>query len=160
MISIIVAMAHDRVIGKNNGMPWHLPADLKHFKKITTGKPVIMGRKTFESIGKALPNRRNLVVSRNADYEAPGAEVVPSLDAALSEVADQAEVFVIGGAQLFEQALPLAQRMVLTLIDLTVDGDTFFPEWDPSQWHEVSRETREPDDQNPYRMEFIGLIRR
>ena len=155
MISLIVAMAHDRVIGKDNRMPWHLPADLQHFKAITSGHPVIMGRKTFESIGKALPNRRNIVVSRNANYSAAGAELVNSLEAALSLVKDQEEVFVIGGSQLFKEALPLAQKMYITYIDMHVDGDTFFPEWDHAQWHETSRKFFNPTPEFPYTYAFV-----
>lgn len=157
MISLVVAMAHNRVIGKSNAMPWHLPADLKHFKKITSGKPVVMGRKTFESIGKALPNRRNIVISRNADYIAPGCELVNSLSSALSLVADQPEVCIIGGAQIFQEALPMADRLYLTFIDLDVEGDTFFPQWDPTQWKEISRETLPADAQNAYSLEFVTL---
>jgi len=159
MISLIVAMAHNRVIGKDNGMPWHLPADLKHFKAITSGHPVIMGRKTFESIGKALPNRRNIVVSRNAEYIAPGAEVVGSLESALNLVHDQKEIFVIGGAQLFTQALPLAQKMYITYIDLRVEGDTFFPEWDHAQWHEISRKFFNLTPEFPYTYAFVDYER-
>lgn len=160
MINIIVAMADNRVIGKNNAMPWHLPADLKHFKAITMGHPVIMGRKTFESIGKALPNRRNIVVSRNHDYQASGAEVVSSLEAALSLVEDQPEIFVIGGAQLFSQALPLAQKMYLTYIDLKVEGDTFFPVWDKNQWEEVSCQFFELTPEFPYTYKFVDCERK
>jgi dihydrofolate reductase len=159
MISLVVAMAQDRVIGKNNGMPWHLPADLKHFKKITLGKPIIMGRKTFESIGRALPNRRNIVVSRNPDYAAPGCEMAQSLDEALALFSDQDEIFVIGGAQLFQDALPLASRLYLTFIDLTVEGDTFFPAWNPDEWTEVSRESFPADADNAYDLEFVSLVR-
>jgi dihydrofolate reductase len=160
MISLIVAMAHDRVIGKDNGMPWHLPADLKHFKAITSGHPVIMGRKTFESIGKALPNRRNIVVSRHAEYIAPGAEVVGSLESALNLVHDHKEIFVIGGAQLFTQALPLAEKMYLTYIDLHVEGDTFFPEWDHAQWQETSREFFNMTPEFPHTYAFVDYERR
>lgn len=159
MISFVVAMAHHRVMGKNNAMPWHLPADLKHFKKITTGKPVIMGRKTFESIGKALPNRRNIVITRNAEYIAPGCDVVDSLQSALALVSDQDEICIIGGAQIFQEALPMADRLYLTFIDLEVDGDTFFPAWNPAEWKEVSREVFSPDSNNAYALEFVVLDR-
>lgn len=159
MISLIVAMAHDRVIGKNNAMPWHLPADLKHFRTITTGKPVIMGRKTFESIGKALPNRRNIVISRNPDYIAHGCEVVTSLHEAIAKVAHEHEICIIGGAQIFQESLPLADRLYLTFIDLTVDGDTFFPSWVQSEWRELSRESAPPDAQNAYPLTFVTLDR-
>lgn len=159
MISIIVAMADNRVIGKDNAMPWHLPADLKHFKKITTGKPIIMGRKTFESIGQALPNRRNIVITRNSDYIAQGCDVVSSLEAALQLVSDQPEICIIGGAQIFQEALPLAQRLYLTFIDLNVEGDTFFPDWQPAQWDEISREVFPADALNAHGLTFITLER-
>jgi dihydrofolate reductase len=159
IISLIVAMAHNRVIGKDNGMPWHLPADLKHFKQITTGKPVIMGRKTFESIGKALPNRRNIVVSRNAEYQAAGCEVVTSLEAALALVKDAPEICIIGGAQLFEQALPMADRLYMTFIDLQVEGDTFFPDWKNLHWHETEREFLAIGEGNSCILEFVTLDR-
>jgi dihydrofolate reductase len=159
MISLIVAMAHNRVIGKDNGMPWHLPADLKHFKAVTLGKPVIMGRKTFESIGKALPKRRNLVVSRNPDYQAPGCEVIHSLEAALALVKDVPEVCIIGGAQLFEEALPQADRLYLTFIDLHVEGDTFFPDWNTIHWKEIAREFLPIGVENNCILEFLTLDR-
>ncbi len=154
-IALIAAMANHRVIGMHNQMPWHLPADLKHFKAITLGKPIIMGRKTFESLGRALPGRDNLVVSRQTDYDAPGATVYANLENALSDVKHVPEIMVIGGAQLFEQALPLADRLYLTFIDLEVEGDTFFPEWDSAQWREVSREAHAADAHNPYAYTFI-----
>jgi dihydrofolate reductase len=159
MISLVVAMAHDRVIGKDNGMPWHLPADLKHFKKITTGKPVIMGRKTFESIGQALPKRRNIVVTRNTEYQAQDCEVASSLEAALALVADEKEICIIGGAQLFQEALPMADRLYLTFIDLTVEGDTFFPSWNSAQWQEISRESLPIGEGNDSLLEFVVLER-
>ncbi len=124
MISMIAAMAHDRVIGLDNQMPWHLPADLAHFKRVTLGKPVLMGRKTFESIGRPLPGRRNLVISRNPDYRADGVEVIDSVEAALALLtgSDVAELMVIGGGHLYGQLLPRADRLYLTRIDLAVEG--------------------------------------
>ena len=138
--SLIVARARNGTIGKDNGMPWHLPADLAHFKRTTLGRPVIMGRRTWESIGRALPGRRNIVVSRTPGFEAPGAEVVASLADAWRAVAGEEEAFVIGGAQIYVQALPLAEELALTEIDADFDGDVFFPEWDRAQYEQTSRE--------------------
>jgi dihydrofolate reductase len=156
MISLVVAMAANRVIGKDNGMPWHMPADLKHFKALTLGKPIIMGRKTFESLGRALPGRDNMVISSNPDYVAPGAKVYNSLSKAI-DATDAKEVMVIGGAQIFEQALPLADTLYVTLIDIVPEGDTFFPKWDPVCWKEVLREVHEPDSHNPHAYTFMTL---
>lgn len=139
-VSLIAAMARNRTIGRDNTLPWHLPEDLKHFKATTLGKPVIMGRKTWESLGRPLPGRRNLVVSRNPDYTATGGERYASLPEAIAACADVAECFVIGGAELYRQALPLAQRIHLTEIALDVDGDAHFPDIAGDQWREVSRE--------------------
>ncbi|MDM5131514.1 type 3 dihydrofolate reductase [Aeromonas piscicola] len=152
-ISMIAAMAHDRVIGLDNQMPWHLPADLAHFKRVTLGKPVLMGRKTFESIGRPLPGRRNLVISRNPDYQADGVEVVDSVEAALALLASAGnvdELMVIGGGHLYGQLLPQADSLYLTRIDLAVAGDTRFPAFEEGEWHCVEREPHEPDEQNPH----------
>lgn len=130
MISLIVAHDKNYVIGYENGMPWHLPGDLKYFKDITMGKPIIMGRKTFESIGRPLPGRRNIVITRNDKYHAQGIETVSSLDAALALVKDVPEIMVIGGAQIFEQAMPLADKLYITLINHEFKGDTYFPRYD------------------------------
>ncbi len=140
MISIIVAHDQNRVIGYKNKMPWHLPGDLHYFKEMTMGKPIIMGRKTFESIGRPLPGRRNIVISRNTDYTAEGIEVVTSLDAALALVADVEEIMIIGGEQIIKLALPLAQRLYITEINASFQGDTYFPSYE--DWHKVS--CREP----------------
>lgn len=158
-ISLIAAMAHDRVIGYNNQMPWHLPADLAHFKKITMNKPIIMGRNTFASIGKALPGRQNIVITSRADYEAPGCDVVSSIDAAIAIAGDVDEIMIIGGGQIYKQCLARAQRMYLTFIDETVPGDAFFPEWETSEWMEVARESHEPDEKNRYAYHFVCLER-
>lgn len=133
MISLIVAHDKNRVIGYENDMPWHLPGDLQYFKKMTMGKPVLMGRKTFESIGRPLPGRRNIVITRNAHYTAEGIETAPGLEAALALVRDVEEVMVIGGEQIFTQALPLADKLYITLIDYEFVGDTYFPEYEG--WH-------------------------
>lgn len=158
-ISLIAAMADARVIGKDNQMPWHMPADLKHFKAITLNKPVIMGRNTFESLGKPLPGRRNIVLTRRAHTDMPGCEIAHSIHEALAVAGDVDEIMIIGGAQLYAAALPLATHMYLTFIDTHVAGDTYFPAWDPLFWDEISRETHEPDDKNPYAYTFVTFER-
>lgn len=127
LISIIVAMAENRVIGQNGQLPWDLPEDLQRFKRLTMGHTLVMGRRTFESIGKPLPGRRTIVVSRNPGYVAPGCDVVSSLDAALELAAPAEEVFICGGAEIYQQALPVAGRIYLTEVDSVIDGDTSFP---------------------------------
>lgn len=138
-ISLIVARARNGVIGRDGGLPWKIPGELAHFKRTTMGHPIVMGRKTWESLGRPLPGRRNIVVTRNARYVAPGAEVVTSLPAALALCAGADEVFVIGGAELYAQALPLARRAIVTEIDADYDGDAHFPALDPAQWRETAR---------------------
>lgn len=157
--SLIVARAANGIIGRDNGMPWHLPADLAHFKRTTMGRPVIMGRRTWESIGRPLPGRRNVVVTRRAGYQAAGAQVVGSLEAAWRAVADSDEVFVIGGGELYAQALPLADRVYLTEIGETIEGDTRFPDLDPGDWRETSLGEHGPDERNAYRLRFRLLER-
>ncbi|QXC37839.1 type 3 dihydrofolate reductase [Aeromonas jandaei] len=161
-ISMIAAMAHDRVIGKDNQMPWHMPADLAHFKRVTLGKPVLMGRKTFESIGRPLPGRRNLVISRNPDYQAEGIEVVGSVEAALALLADNevAEVMVIGGGHLYAELLPKADCLYLTRIELEVEGDTRFPAFADEQWQCVEREVHQADEKNPHPYRFETWLRK
>ncbi|MFQ1932293.1 type 3 dihydrofolate reductase [Aeromonas veronii] len=161
-ISMIAAMAHDRVIGKDNQMPWHLPADLAHFKRVTLGKPVLMGRKTFESIGRPLPGRRNLVISRNPDYQAEGIEVVGSVEAALALLAGCSveELMVIGGGHLYAEMLPSADCLYLTRIDLAVEGDTRFPAFDDGQWQLVDCESHPADEKNPSPYSFETWQRR
>lgn len=161
-LSLIVAVAKNRVIGNKNEMPWHLPADFAYFKKITTGHPIIMGRKTFESIGRPLPGRRNIVVSRNPAFRAGGIEMVASLEQAINACEKQSnctEVFVIGGATLYAEALPRVDRVYLTEVDAAPDGDTLFPVLDKNQWREISRERREADEKNIHAMEFVVLER-
>lgn len=158
-ISLVVAADEKNGIGKNNQLPWHLPADLKHFKTLTTGHPIIMGRKTFESIGKALPNRRNIVISRQSTYLAEGVEVVSSLPDAFYLCKDDNEAFVIGGAQIFEQALPLASILYLTVIHHQFDADTFFPKIDMANWIKAESSSHEPDEKNIYSYSFIKYIR-
>ncbi|MFM5205518.1 type 3 dihydrofolate reductase [Aeromonas veronii] len=161
-ISMIAAMAHDRVIGKDNQMPWHMPADLAHFKRVTLGKPVLMGRKTFESIGRPLPGRRNLVISRNPDYQAEGIEVVGSVEAALALLAGSSveELMVIGGGHLYAEMLPSADCLYLTRIDLAVEGDTRFPAFDDGQWQRVDCESHPADEKNPHPYSFETWQRR
>ena len=159
---MIAAMAHNRVIGADNAMPWHLPADLKHFKNTTLGKPVIMGRKTYESIGKALPARQNIVITRQADYTLPDADVLQTIDeaVALAKNSNAPEIMIIGGGTLYEAMLPFADKLYLTFIDVAVDGDTHFPDFSKSgDWEIVSRESHEPDDKNPHPYSFICLER-
>jgi len=139
-IKLVVAYSRNRVIGHDNQLPWRLPSDLAHFKRATMGKPIIMGRKTWESLGRPLPGRPNLVVSRDPAYAAPGATVYPALDAALAACQDADEVCVIGGEQLFRAALPAADEIIATEIHADIDGDTWFPALDAAQWTETQRE--------------------
>jgi len=160
--SLVVAMARNRVIGRDNQLPWRLPADLAYFKRVTLGHPVIMGRRTWESIGKPLPGRHNIVVSRNRDYRAPGATVVASLDAAWKAAGDADEACVIGGTSLFAEALPIADRIYLTEVDAEVDGDTYFPPFDRSQWdeREVMRHPADERHEHPFRIVVLERKRR
>lgn len=144
-LSIIAAVAANGIIGKDNRMPWHLPEDLKRFKALTMGHPMIMGRKTWESLPGLLPGRPHIVVSRNADYRAEGATVVSSLDAAIAAAGDSDEVFVIGGAELYAQALAAADRLQLTEIAADFVGDTRFPKYDRSAWRQIAREAHRAD---------------
>jgi len=156
-ISLIAALARNRVIGAGNRMPWHLPEDLRFFKATTLGHPVIMGRKTYASIGRALPGRRNVVVSRQANLQIDGVEIAHSLEAAVALCAEATEVFVIGGGELYALALPLATRMVLTEIDTELAGDAYFPAWDPTQWKEVTRQPGPTDA--ALRFSFVDYCR-
>lgn len=158
-ISIIAAVSKNNVIGFENQMPWHLPADLKHFKKVTMGKPIIMGRKTFDSIGKALPGRTNIIITKNPHFKLtePNTMVVHSLDEAIKAAGDADEVMIIGGANVYAQALPHSNLIYLTRIQQEFNGDTFFPELDWSKWNEIEREDFTPDEKNPYHYSFITL---
>ncbi len=158
-ISIIAAMARQRVIGLHNRLPWRLPADLSHFRRTTLGHAVIMGRKNYESIGRPLPQRLNIVLSSDPDYRAPGCRVVRSLAEALNAAGDDLEIFIIGGAQVYAQALPLAARMYLTLIDAEFEGDTWFPEYEEREWQEITRTEHAPDKDNPFPFSFLTLQR-
>lgn len=159
-VSLIAALAENRVIGRNNTLPWRLPADLKRFRRLTTGHPVILGRKNYESIGRPLPDRTNIVVTRDRDYRAPGCVVVDSLDAAFAAAGDAQEIFVIGGAELYAQTLGRADRLHLTLVHAAVPGDTYFPEFDLGEWRETGRERHEPDANHAYAYSFVTYDRR
>ena len=160
IISMVAAMAANRVIGRNNKMPWHLPADLKHFKQVTLGKPVVMGRKTFESIGRVLPGRRNIVISRSEPVDAKGAEWVKSLSDALALLKGAEEVMIIGGGEIYRQCLPMASRLYLTEIDLTTEGDAFFPDYHSvGQWQLSADVLHLADAENSHQCRFITLER-
>lgn len=160
IVSLVVAMDRNRLIGRDNGLPWHLPADLKHFKAVTLGKPVVMGRKTHESIGRPLPGRRNIVISRDPGYQAPGCEVFTGLKAALAALTDTEEVAVIGGTQIFTQVLPVANKMHLTVIDDAFEGDAWFPAYDESEWRCTASEThRHEDEARSFTYRFLTLER-
>lgn len=159
-ISMIVAMANHRVIGLDNKMPWHLPADLQYFKKTTLGKPVIMGRKTYDSIGRALPGRLNIVVSRDPNLSIAGVTCVTSVEQALQTAAGVEEVMIIGGATIYEHFLPVANRLYLTFIDLETKGDTHFPDYlTQGEWEKVSSEHYLADEKNAHNLEFVTLDR-
>lgn len=162
-VSIVVAMTAERVIGRDGRLPWRIPADLRHFKALTWAKPVIMGRKTYRSIGGALPGRANIVVTRDAAFQAPGVHVVHGFEAALAAarglVGDDGEAMVIGGADVFTAALPIAERLYLTEVHAEVAGDAFFPDYDREEWAEVSRETHAGEDGGPA-YSFVVLERR
>jgi dihydrofolate reductase len=159
VLSLVVAVADNDVIGRGGGLPWHLPADLRRFRALTMGKPMLMGRRTWESLPGLLPGRRHIVLTRTPGYEAPGCTVVGSLEEALEAAGDAPELMVIGGAGLFAETLPRARRIHLTRVHASVDGDTFFPRYDPAQWRETAREHREADERNPYACTFITLER-
>jgi dihydrofolate reductase len=149
-LSLIAAMARNRVIGAGNKIPWHLPGELKMFKTITMGHPIIMGRKTWESIGRLLPGRTTIIVTRQRGYHVPDAIIAASLDAAIAACASTDEIFVIGGAQLYAAALPRADRIYLTTVDADVEGDTLMPQFDLAQWREHSSRAFAADSKNPY----------
>lgn len=160
-ISMIAAMANNRMIGRDNQMPWYLPADLKHFKATTLNKPIVMGRKTFESIGKALPDRRNYVLTRDPNWQFENAHPIHQLEQAIAveQAHGTQELIIIGGGQLYQRFLPLADRLYLTLIHVDVEGDTQFPDYQHEDWQVTARQCYEADDKNPYRYEFIRLDR-
>lgn len=157
-VVLVAALARNRVIGDAGGMPWHLPADLRHFKAVTMGHPVIMGRRTFESIGRALPGRSNIVISRSRPELPDGVLLAGSLDAAI-ELTGADQVMVIGGGQIYREALERADRLELTLIDALVEGDTMFPQWPQAAWRLVKMQSRPADDANPHNLVFATFER-
>lgn len=160
IVSIIVAIAEDHGIGKDNQLLWHLPADLKHFKNTTNGHTVIMGRKTFDSVGKPLPNRRNIVITRSTSLGIPGVEVVNTLEAAIALCDQNEEVFIVGGAEIYKMAMNITDKIYLTVVKGNFDADTFFPAIDPDIWKEESSISHEPDEKNTRGYTFSTLVRK
>lgn len=154
-LSIIVATDQHGLIGKDNDLPWRLSADLRYFREITMGKPIIMGRLTHESIGRPLPGRKNIILTTDEGYQAEGCTVCQTIDQAISECDGAEEAMVMGGASLYEQFLARADKLYLTLVDAELEGDTWFPEWDKSQWHQLSRQDHSADEKNDYPYSFI-----
>lgn len=165
-ISLIVALSENHVIGRNNKLPWYLPNDLKYFKQVTIGLPIVMGRKTFESIGKPLPGRTNIVVTRNTEWVADGVRIAHSLEEAfelaqsIAEIDGRDELMIIGGDQIYKSALPLVDRMYLTEVHAHIEGDAYFPEFDRSDWQEIGREDFEAAEPNPYNYSFVVYDRK
>lgn len=157
-VSIVVAISENHAIGKDNKLLWYLPNDLKHFKAITTGHTIIMGRKTYDSVGKPLPNRRNIIITRQA-ISISGCEVVNSIDEALALCKDEPEVFIVGGAEIYSQSMHLTDRIYLTIVHKKFEGDSFFPEINKDEWTEVTREDFQPDEKNSLPYSFITLER-
>lgn len=160
IISIIAAMDRNRLIGNNNQLPWHLPADFAHFRSVTMGKPVIMGRKTYESIGKPLPGRTNIVLSRNPDLQIEGVICVTSFEDAIAAVFDEEEIMIIGGSSIYEMLMPIVNRMYLTFVDAQFDGDAWFPDFEENQWQETESAIHQADDRNLYNCRFVTFERK
>jgi dihydrofolate reductase len=158
-LSIVVAMADNRVIGRDNGLPWRLPDDLKRFKELTMGKPMVMGRKTYDSIGRPLPGRTTIVVSRQKDLQIPSCIVVTSIDAAIRAAGHAPEITLVGGAQLYREALPQVDRIYLTRVHADVEGDTFFPQLEPREWRETIVASHPADDRHAYAFTYVNLER-
>lgn len=158
-IALIVAISNNNAIGKNNQLLWHLPNDLRFFKRVTTGHSIIMGRKTFESIGNPLPNRRNIILSMREGFVIPGIEVAGSLKSALELTAKEDIVFVLGGAEIYKQFLPLADEIYLTQVDVYLDGDAFFPKLRKEEWQIISQEPHSSDERHPHSYTFLHLQR-
>jgi len=156
---MIVAMAENRAIGKNNELLWHLPKDFQHFKSVTMGKPILMGRKTYESIGRPLPGRKNIVITRDADFAAEGVVVVHSIASALEEGKDYDDVMIIGGASFYQQMLPMVDRLYLTVVHESFDGDVFFPEINPLEWNTLETTKHQADEKNQYSFSLLMLER-
>ena len=155
-IALVVAVSQNNVIGRNNQLPWHLPEDLQYFKSVTMGKPILMGRKTFDSIGRPLPGRKNIVITRDLEWDAEGVEVVYSVDDALAAgadacaVANSDEIMIIGGAQIYRDCLPIADRLYLTRVEAEIEGDAFFPDIDTKQWQKIAEKTPKEIDKYSY----------
>lgn len=164
---LIAAVSENRIIGRNGGMPWNLKSDLKFFKKVTTGSPVIMGRKTYQSLGKALPNRGNIVITRDINFQPPDAVVTPNLRYAIELASDlssdlekeENHVFIIGGGEIFKQAMPFATHMYLSHIKATIDGDTYFPEFDEREWRKLKKTSIKASDLDDYDFDIIAYAR-
>ncbi len=159
MISLIAALSRNRVIGRDGGLPWRLPEDWDHFVRTTLGKPVVMGRKTWETLKKPLRGRINVVITSQRDYDASGALVFGNLGEALDKLAQHDEIVIGGGERIYDEALPLADRMYLTFVNVELDGDTFFPEYEPDDWREVSRLEIAADDRHAYPFSIVTLDR-
>lgn len=153
-------MAKNRVIGRGNALPWHMPADLKHFKDLTLGKTIIMGGRTFESIGKALPGRKTIVLTDNKDFNAPNCIIANSIEKSLEIAKNDEEIMIAGGASVYKQFLPMAKKMYLTFINAEVDGDFYFPEYKESEWEEISRSDFQADKENEFPYSFAVLVRK
>ncbi|PSL30741.1 dihydrofolate reductase [Chitinophaga ginsengisoli] len=155
-LSIIVAASENNVIGVNNHLPWHLPVDMKYFKDMTMGKPIVMGRKSFEELGRVLPGRPNIMITRQSDYKAEGLYIVPSLEAGIEKAKTfgTEEIFITGGGEIFKMALPIIDRLYLTRVHAEVSGDTYFPEFDPRGWKLVKNERHEKDEKHAYALTF------
>ena len=160
MLSLIAAVACNRVIGRHGNLPWKLPVDMAHFKRTTTGKAVIMGRKTFESLGRALPGRENVVLSRDSSFSAPGCIVVASVDEAIERTRHFDEAVVIGGSMIYEAFFPRAERLYLTWIDADVTGDVYFPDFNPGEWREIARRDVAADERHAHAFSIVTLERR
>ncbi len=160
-VSLIVAMARNRVIGRDNRLPWHLPADLKRFKQLTMGHHIVMGRKTWESINRLLPGRTSVIVTRNPRFQLQGAKIARSVEDAVRQCGDDTDVFIIGGEQIFHTALPLAQRLYLTTIEADVEGDTYMPQLDLSQWQLIGQESNPANETNalPWTLTIFERVR-
>jgi len=158
-IILIAALAKNRVIGIDNKLPWRLPDDLQHFKKLTLGHSIVMGRRTWESLPGVLPDRRHIVITRDRDYVSADAHVVHSIEEAIALVPERQPIFIVGGANLYQQLLERADRMELTLVDAKPQGDAFFPEWDTHQWQEVSREHHAADERHQFAFDFVTYKR-
>jgi dihydrofolate reductase len=160
LISLIAAMAENGTIGRDNSLPWRLPEDLKRFKGLTMGKPLLMGRKTYDSIGRPLPGRTNIVLTRDREWRAEGVIVVRSLGQALGYARDAEELVAIGGAEIYRLLMPFARRIYLTLVHAEIQGDTFFPDFDPTQWADVECHRHPADERNAYAFTFVTLERK